>query len=301
MKYGLFRAAAAATRMVPRSVAFAVATGLARAYFALKRREAVEVAGNLRRIAAFRGQPLDAAEALRRARSIYISFAKTVADYFYFGSADRGDALAALVEVENIESLARARAAGKGTVVITAHLGSVENGGATIVRHGYKFNVVALQMSDPRLDELFQAQRTGRGMQVVEVGRATRECLRVIQRNEIIALLGDRDFTRNRDATLFFGAPARLPTGPARLALGTGATIVLGFCVRLPDDRYKLFFYDPIFTDKAKDTVETLNRRIAEHLERAIGEHAEQWHLFHSPWDIERDWTLAQAYAARKP
>ncbi|MFZ2643848.1 MAG: lysophospholipid acyltransferase family protein [Verrucomicrobiia bacterium] len=298
MKYGLFRAAAAITRIVPRAVALTVASWMARVYFALKRSEAEEVVSNLRRIAAFRGEPLDEGVTLRRTRNTYISFAKTVADYFYFGSASRADALAALVEVENIESLDRARAAGKGTVVVTAHLGSVENGGAIIVRHGYKFNVVALPMADPRVDELFQTQRIGRGMQVIEVGRATRECLRAIQRNEIVALLGDRDFTRNRDMTVFFGAPARLPSGPARLALATGAPLVLGFCVRLPDDRYKLFFYDPIFTDKTKDTVETLNHRIAELLERAIGDHAEQWHLFHSPWNVERDWSLAQVYAA---
>ncbi|MCX6900563.1 MAG: lysophospholipid acyltransferase family protein [Verrucomicrobia bacterium] len=297
MKYWLFRAAAAATRIVPRASALAVASWLARAYFALKQEEASEVAANLQRVAAFRGQPLDAAAALDRARNIYISFAKTVADYFYFGSADRADALASLVDVENIEALARARAAGKGTIAVGAHLGSVENGGAAIVRHGYKFNVVALPMADPRMDDLFQRQRRERGMQVIAAGRATRECVRALQRNELIALLGDRDFTRNRDATMFFGAPARLPTGPARLALGTGATLVLGFCVRLPDDRYKLFFYDPIFTDKTKDTVETLSRRIAEGLERAIGDHVEQWHLFHSPWDIERDWLLAQVYA----
>ncbi len=298
MKYRLFRATAALTRIVPRALALSVAGGLARLFFRFNRHEAVHVAANLQRMAAFRGKPLDAAEVLERARNVYVSFAKTVADYFYFGSADRGELLASIVDVENIESLASAKAAGKGTVVITAHLGSVENGGAIIVRHGYKFNVVALPMADSRLDELFQAQRTGRGMQVIEVGRATRECLRAIHRNEIVALLGDRDFTRNRGATVFFGAPARLPTGPARLALGTGATIVLGFCVRLPDDRYKLFLYDPIFTDKTKDTMETLNRRIAEQLERAIGGHADQWHLFHSPWDIERDWSLAQVYAA---
>ncbi|MBI5822003.1 MAG: lysophospholipid acyltransferase family protein [Verrucomicrobia bacterium] len=298
MKYGLFRAAAAITRIVPRAVALTVASWLGRVYFALKQSEAGEVASNLRRIASFRGESLGENAALNRARNIYISFAKTVADYFYFGPASRADALKALVEVENIESLGRARAAGKGTVVVTAHLGCVENGGATIVRHGYKFNVVALPMADPRVDKLFRAQRVGRGMQVIEVGRATRECLRAIQRNEIVALLGDRDFTRNRDTTVFFGAPARLPSGPARLALATGAPLVLGFCVRLPDDRYKLFFYDPIFTDKTKDTVETLNRRIAELVERAIGDHAEQWHLFHSPWNVEKDWSLAQVYTA---
>ena len=299
MKYWLFRAAAAATRLVPRGLAFAVAKGLARAYFAMKRDEAVEVAANLRRIAAFRGEALDAQAAMDRVVGVYISFAKTVADYFHFGAANRADALAAIMEVENIESLAKAQAAGKGTVVVTAHLGSVENGGATIVRHGYKFNVVALPMSDPRQDKLFQAQRTGRGMRVIETGRATRECLRAIQRNEIVALLGDRDFTRNRDSAMFFGAPARLPTGPARLALSTGATIVTGFCVRLPDDRYKLFLDDPIFPDKTKDTTDSLSRRIAEQLERAIGACAGQWHIFHSPWDIERDWSLAQGYAAQ--
>ena len=64
MKYWLFRAAAAATRIVPRAAALAVASVLARAYFALKRQEAAEVASNLRRIAAFRGESLDAAAAL---------------------------------------------------------------------------------------------------------------------------------------------------------------------------------------------------------------------------------------------
>lgn len=299
MKYWLFRVTAAATRIVPRGLVLGVAGGLARAYCALKRDEAVDVADNLRRIASFRGEPLDAGTALNRAVNIYTSFAKTVADYFYFGCPERGDALAAIVEVDNIDSLARARAAGKGTVVVTAHLGSVENGGAMIVRHGYKFNVVALPMCDPRLDALFQAQRTGRGMQVIETGRATRECLRALQRNEIVALLGDRDFTRNRDAAPFFGAPVRLPMGPARLALSTGATVVTGFCVRLPDDRYRLFFDDPIFPDKTKDTADSLTRRVAERLERAIGAHAEQWHIFYSPWDMEQDWSLAQAYATQ--
>ena len=296
MKYWLFRVAAAATRILPRRWVLAAASGLARTSFIAKRHEAVDVADNLRRMAAFRGESLDTQTAMDRVVNVYSSFAKTVADYFYFGSADRAGALAAITEIENMQSLASARAAGKGTVVVTAHLGSVENGGAAIVRHGYKFNVVALPMSDPRLDALFQAQRTGRGMQVIETGRATRECLRALQRNEIVALLGDRDFTRNRDTAMFFGAPARLPAGPARLALSTGAAIVTGFCIRLPDDRYRLFLHDPIFPDKAKDTVDSLTRRIAEQLERAIGAHAGQWHIFYNPWDIERDWSLAQHY-----
>jgi KDO2-lipid IV(A) lauroyltransferase len=297
MKYWLFRATAAAVRWVPRRAAYAIARFLAFGYYLFKQAENKIVAGNLLRLAAFRGQPLDAAAARCRARDVYASFAKTIVDYYYF--ATRGEALAAIMEVENIESLARARALGCGTVVVTAHLGCVENGGSTIVRHGYVFNVVALTQADPRMDELFQRQRTDRGMQVIPMGRATRECLRAMQRNEIVALVGDRDFTQHRDTTSFFGAPARLPTGPVRLALAFNAPVVTGFCVRLPGDRFKLFFHDPIFVDKARDTAGALARQIAANLERAIGDHADQWHIFHDPWDVERDLALARRYTQR--
>ncbi|MBM3890265.1 MAG: lysophospholipid acyltransferase family protein [Verrucomicrobia bacterium] len=298
MNYWLFRAAAFASRIVPRRVAYAVARLLVGPFLLIKRREARALAANLQRVRAFRGQPTDAATARRLARRVYVNFAKYIVDYYRYAEG-HDEELSRLMEVDNIQALSRGLALGRGVVVVTAHLGNIENGGMTIVRRGYKFTVVALRQTDPRTNALFQRQRRARGMQVIEAGHGARDCLRTLQRNEIVAVVGDRDFSPNRDTMSFFGAPARIPIGFARLALATGAPVVPGFCVRLPGDRYRLFFYDPIFVDREKDTVESICRRVVPFLERAIGDHADQWYCFHNLWNIEEDWVLMQRFMRR--
>jgi KDO2-lipid IV(A) lauroyltransferase len=298
MTYWFFRLIATATRVVPRRVLCALCGVLGTVIHFLRRGEARVVAANQQRVASHRGQPLAPAAARRRARRVYVSFLKTVMDYFYFGA--HPDDLPPLVTVENIGVLDETRAHGRGTIIISAHVGSVDNGAALVARHGYACHIVVITQQDPRQDELFQRQRLSRDMRIVPIGRATRECVRALQRNEAVALVGDRDFTPNRETTMFFGVPARLPTGAARLALATGAAVVFSYCVRQPDDRFRLYFCDPFYPDKARDTVESLNRRIAERLERAIGEHSEQWHIFHDLWDVDADWRLAQTYTHQK-
>ena len=298
MKYWFFSIAAFASRAAPRRVIYAVAWLVSRILLILKRREAEAVAGNLQRAATFHGQPLDPVALRRRTRAVYFSFARYIVDYYRYAEG-RDAELASLMEVENIQAMDRGLALGNGVVVVTAHLGNIENGGMSIIQRGYKFTVVALNQPDPRMNELFQRQRRARGMGVIVMGRATRDCLRTLHRNEIVALAGDRDFTNNRDTAVFFGAPARMPIGPARLALATGAPIVASFCVRRPDDGYKLFFYDPIFVDKTKDTVESLTRQVMQRLEQAIGDYPDQWYCFHNLWDVEEDWRLMQTYQQR--
>jgi len=298
MTYWFFRLIATTTRVVPRRVLCALCEVMGAVVHAVRRREARVVAANQQRVAAFCGRPLAPAEARRRARRVYVSFLKTVLDYFYFGA--HPDELPLVVTVENIGVLEQARARGRGTIIISAHLGSVDNGAAIVARHGYICHIVVITQHDPRQDRLFQTQRLARDMRIVPIGRATRQCVRALQRNEAVALVGDRDFTPNRDTTMFFGAPARLPTGAARLALATGAALVFSYCVRQPGDRFRLYFGDSIYPEKARDTVESLNRQIAERLERAIAAHSDQWHIFHDLWDVDADWRLAQSYTRPK-
>lgn len=298
MTYWFFRLIATATRVVPRRVLCGLCELLGAVIHFLRRREARVVAANQQRVASCHGPPLAPSEARRRARRVYVSFLKTVMDYFYFGT--HPDELPALVTVENIGILDETRARGRGTIIISAHVGSVDNGAALVARHGYVCHIVVITQHDPRQDELFQFQRRSRDMRIVPIGRATRECVRALQRNEAVALVGDRDFTPNRDTTMFFGGPARLPTGAARLALAMGSAIVFSFCVRQPGDRFRLYFCDPIYPDKARDTMEGLDRQIAERLEHAIAEHGEQWHIFHNLWDVDADWRLAQTYTRPK-
>jgi KDO2-lipid IV(A) lauroyltransferase len=122
-----------------------------------------------------------------------------------------------------------------------------------------------------------------------------------LRRNEIVALLGDRDYTGARDTTEFFGQPARLPHGPAKLALATGAPILPAFMIRRPGDTFAYIVEEPIWADKQRDTEADIIARIARALERVISQHSEQWYLFHDLWNVERDRYLATLTAFGEP
>ncbi|MBI5395601.1 MAG: hypothetical protein HZA91_09930, partial [Verrucomicrobia bacterium] len=167
MSYWFFRLIAAATRVVPRRVLYAACRLLAMVCPLVRRREAGIMAANLQRVAAFSGRPLSAAGARRRVSNVYFSFAKTVTDYFYFGA--HPDELPPLIEVENIGLLDETRARCRGTIIISAHVGSVDNGAALVARHGHVCHIVVITQRDPRQDELFQFQRRARHMRLIPI------------------------------------------------------------------------------------------------------------------------------------
>src|SRR5437867_3005469 len=190
---------------------------------------------------------------------------------------------------------------GKGVIFISAHLGNWELGAAALATSGYKFHAVVLQQPDPKLDRLNQHYRKARQMNPIPFGRAARECLTVLRRNELVAWVADRDYSGSRMTVDLFGSPARLPDGPARLALATGAPILPIFLVRVPGDTFKYIIDEPIWADKNRDSVTDIMRRIAMSLEKVISQYSEQWFLFHNLWDIEEDRALATTAAFGAP
>jgi len=113
-------------------------------------------------------------------------------------------------------------------------------------------------------------------------------------------VIGDRDFSAANRTVEFFGRPARLPEGPAKLALATGAPLLPTFMIRLPDDTFAYIVDEPIWADKSRQTVDDIMRQVAVALERVIRQHSEQWFLFHDLWTSNptgrwpRPWPMAR-------
>ncbi len=114
-----------------------------------------------------------------------------------------------------------------------------------------------------------------------------------MRKGGIVAILGDIDYTQRDDRTLFMGAEARLPVGPARLSIKTGAPVVPFFVLRRPGRRYDLRFYPPI-VPTSNTTLEDLRLQIVRVLENAIQENPEQWILFFDFWDCALSLDLAR-------
>lgn len=297
LKYFQMKLAESIGRVLPRKVGYGIARRFADLYFCLDRRGRQAVMNNLRQIHAAQGINLSDRAVRALARENFLNFAKYIVDFFHFLHLDQ-ERTGRLIHFGIVpQVLDELLAKGRGVITLSAHLGNWELGAAALAQRGYPFHAVALWQPDPKLNELYQSYRVRRGIRPIPFGRAARECLAALRQNEIVAVLGDRDYTGGRQTVRFFGRPARLPDGPAKLALTTGAPILPAFLVRVEGDRYSYLLSEPIWADRGRETVATVMERIAAALEQAVRAHSEQWYLFHDLWDVESDRRLATAAA----
>jgi KDO2-lipid IV(A) lauroyltransferase len=149
---------------------------------------------------------------------------------------------------------------------------------------GYPINAVALKQPSAKLNDFFQAYRRQRGMAIIPFGHAAGGLIQALRRNELVALVADRDYSRRNDFVSFCGASACLPRGPAWLAANTGAPVVPGFMLRQPGDTFILRMYPPVIPGSGMGR-EAIQKRICEVLENAVCENPSQWFMFEKVWD----------------
>ena len=96
---------------------------------------------------------------------------------------------------------------------------------------------------------------------------------------------GDRTMPGQRGVRMpFLGGEMIVPTGPVRLAMATGATILPVFCVRRPDGAMTVIMDEPITMDDMDLhdlATHPAQVAVAAALERVIGAHPEQWLAIH--------------------
>ena len=213
-------------------------------------------------------------------RMMFRNFAKYLADFFRFSKLDM-QYLKKNIHLENMHYLDEALAKGRGAITLSAHLGNWELGGVVIGILGYPFWVVALPHKYKKVDNFFNFQRESKGVKVIPLGKAARQCLAALNKNEIVALVGDRDFTANGIMVNFFGKPTLLPEGPATFAIKTGASIVPGFMIRNADDSFTLRMEKPL--ERGESLLELL-KRYNVIIEDYIRKYPEQWYMFRRFW-----------------
>jgi Kdo2-lipid IVA lauroyltransferase/acyltransferase len=128
------------------------------------------------------------------------------------------------------ELLDEAAQEGRGIVFASAHLGPWERVAATLIAAGVPMTVIAREPYDPRLRPIYERLRGGRGVRVVWRGAAgaATALLRTLRRGEVLGIPMDLASRVPSVDAPFLGTRAPTPVGPARLALRTGAAVVVG-------------------------------------------------------------------------
>ncbi len=224
-------------------------------------------------------------------RKVFENFAKRLVDFYRLDRFNKEN-IREFVTIKGEEHLRRAFNQGRGVIALSCHLGNWELGGITLAILGYPVNAVVLSHQEKRVNEIFVRQRMKKGVKVIPLGATMRRCYKALKRNEMVAMVGDRDVDFRGLRVPFLGRPTILPRGPATFALQTGALILPAFMVRMENGHFNLFLEEPIqgFStgDKIKDLRFTMEK-VAKVMERYIHRYPEQWFMFHHLWPGEKN------------
>ena len=187
-------------------------------------------------------------------------------------------------------NLDNAFAAGKGVVVVTAHVGAFDFVGHALHNRGYRLISVTGRTTSRFLFDAVTFLRRSHDMQLVEASPSgIRRVIKALHRGEGAVFLTDRDFFSSGTTVRFFGRDTTLSQGAIRIARDTGAMIVPIFGFRTETGhglRVEPGFHVARTTDKEADIVRGLEQLIPV-LERAISATPEQWVMFQPVWPLE--------------
>ncbi len=186
--------------------------------------------------------------------------------------------------------LDQALAAGNGAILVSPHLGNWELGGLGLADMGYTVNVLTFREPDEKVNQLREVVRQERGIRFIYVDRhdtsplAIIEAVNALRRNEVLALLGERDGSSHTIRIDFFGNPTDIPVGAAYLALASGAPVIPVF-VPLENGKYSTLMDDAIYFSggygRHNDAIRSGMERLLAAFERAIRQYPDQWYNFY--------------------
>jgi lauroyl/myristoyl acyltransferase len=210
------------------------------------------------------------------------SYARYWCEVFRLPVTTRERVLGGMTTVHE-ERMRAAVAAGHGVVFALPHSGNWDHAGAWLTANGVPFTTVAERLKPESLYDRFVAFRESLGMEVLPLTGGARPPYDVlVQRLEAggaLCLLADRDLSARGVDVELFGATARMPAGPASLALHTGAALLPVTLSFLPDGWRVVFHPEVPHTDVA-----TMTQALADAFAVGIAEHPADWHMLQRLW-----------------
>ena len=275
-------------RALPERAAFALGGVAGRVISAMAGGRGRMIERHLQRV---HGGALSDAALAREVRRAFASYARYWVESFRLPDTDFRT-LDAGMSVQSLDLLDDALAQGKGALLVLPHLGGWDFGGAWFCGLGYSITVVVEPVEPPELFEWFVELRRGLGMTIVPLGPdAGTAILKTLKENGVVALVCDRDISGAGVEVEFFGERTTLPSGPATLALRTGAPM-LPVAVYYRRGGGHLGIVRPALdttrTAKFRDDVARVTQALAGELETLIRHAPEQWHLMQPNWPSDR-------------
>jgi KDO2-lipid IV(A) lauroyltransferase len=120
------------------------------------------------------------------------------------------------------------------------------------------------------------------GMKVLDLEeKVTDQLISFLREGKLVALVADRDLSRSGVDVEFFGANARMPAGPALLAIKTEANLITAY-VSYTEIGIKIRFSGPFSVRRGEsdsDEIQRLTQELADQFASDIKSDPSSWHM----------------------
>ncbi|PQV63678.1 KDO2-lipid IV(A) lauroyltransferase [Abditibacterium utsteinense] len=243
------------------------------------------------------------AQSIRIARRSAQNWGMTTCEFLHSPGVSESE-LRDYVSLQGEEHLEHALAAGQGAILITAHFGNWELLTARLAQQ-HRVAGVVRPLSNATMQNHMLGVRRSQNIGLVSKNAAARPGLKLLKANGTLVILPDRHAGPNGILLPLFGRLTRFEDAPARLAMMSGAPILMMKGVRRApwpsDGRIEGhispgFHVESVSREERNAAAIDGTRKVMAGLEEMVRAHPDQWSWMLRRWR-EADWRKADTRA----
>ena len=179
-----------------------------------------------------------------------------------------------------------------GCIIALPHAGNWDHAAAYFCSTGIPLTAVVEKLKPEAIFKKFLAYRQSIGIEAISHKEKTIPILMErLNQGKLIALVADRDMSRNGIEVNFLGGIAKMPAGPAILAIKTGSPLVTAY-IRYLDKGIEITFDETIKLPVAggeDEQIKIVTQSMADNFAKRIKDSPVDWHMLQRIWVDEEN------------
>jgi len=179
-----------------------------------------------------------------------------------------------------------------GCIIALPHAGNWDHAAAYFCSTGIPLTAVVEKLKPEAIFKKFLAYRQSIGIEAISHKEKTIPILMErLNQGKLIALVADRDMSRNGIEVNFLGGIAKMPAGPAILAIKTGSPLVTAY-IRYLDKGIEITFDETIKLPVAggeDEKIKIVTQSMADNFAKRIKDSPVDWHMLQRIWVDEEN------------
>ena len=175
----------------------------------------------------------------------------------------------------------------EGCIIALPHAGNWDHAAAYFCSTGIPLTAVVEKLKPEAIFKKFLAYRQSIGIEAISHREKTIPILiERLNQGKLIALVADRDMSRNGIEVNFLGGIAKMPAGPAILAIKTGSPLVTAY-IRYLNKGIEITFDETIklpVTGSEEEQIKIVTQSMSDNFAKRIKDSPVDWHMLQRIW-----------------